>query len=128
MTVARAPSTSIVRPTIDGSAEKACFQNPCASTTAGAALGSVSACVNVRPINGLTPSAWNRSAVTIADTARRGSVAVPTFAAPTRNAPMLLKLRERSFRSKYSGGEIQNCSKPRPGNWLEMNSRRSASG
>jgi hypothetical protein len=84
--------------------------------------------VDALPSRGRTPSTSNMLPVVNTAFTRSGREPSLTFTAPLRYAAMSVYDTERSRKSKYSGGEIQNLSKPNVGNWLVMNISRSAPG
>jgi hypothetical protein len=114
--VVGAPSIWTRLPASCGSAPNTRCHRPWEITATAGPFGMSSSVVNGRPRTGATPSAVKNSALTTADVTRTGFSAPATLTRPVRHAPMALKERARSWSSRYSGGEIQNSSKPIVGN------------
>ena len=88
----------------------------------------VSSAVKCRPRAAGTPSVFSSAASTLPVRTRRGRSLADRFSSPVVNAPTRENERFHSVNSKYSGGEIQNWSKPRDGKRLVMNISRSGWG
>ena len=108
ITVVVVPFTSMLRPTTPGSRPKDRLHSSHDRTASSAAPGRSSMSVHVRPIIGCTPSVAKRVHVAAAAVTRSGWSPPPTLRSTARYPATDSSSRDRSWSSRYSGGDIQN--------------------